>query len=449
MKYASIAARVFDTPLLIDARKLETILQVLGPRLNLDMPAPPEFDAADRRHQMSGIEIVYDDDDRNDRTAPYWRTADGTALIQVDGTLVHRVTGVHESSGLQSYGSIIEAFKHALANPKINRIAMELDSYGGECASELYDLAELIYANRGTKPSTAVVNESAFSAAYLIASACGEVVVPRSGGAGSVGVIAVHYEQSEYDKKIGLTVTHVFAGARKADFSPHLKLADEALSWLQANVDKEYGHFVEAVARYRGMSEDDVRATEAQVYMGQDAVDVGFADAVASVPDAINRNYSTSGRIQTMSKQTVKPSAEAEDKKDTAAEPVSPPPAAEAPKPDAQAPADEPVTQEQLTAAVDQARTEAAAEARAEVLADAGEIVAACAELGRPDLAGSLIAEGLEPKAAKDKAVTLQAEDEVDLNARHKGTGSDGPSKPKFDRNKIRERMRGKPVATN
>lgn len=447
MKYASIAARVFDQPLLIDDLKLETILQVLGPRLNLDMPALPESELADRRFRTSGIEIAYDDEDKNDRTAPYWRTPDGTALIQVDGTLVHRVTGVHADSGLQSYGSIVDAFMHALDNPKINRIAFELDSYGGEAASELYDLAERIYTNRAVKPSVAIVNEAAFSAAYLIASACGEVVVPRSGGVGSVGVIAVHYEQSRYDEKVGLTVTHVFAGNRKADFSTHLPLADEALEWLQENVDKEYGYFTAAVAKYRGMSEQAVRDTQAQVYVGEDAVEIGFADAVVPVPDAINRNYSTTRRIQTMSKQTVKPSAQAEDKPTTTTE--GPAAVEEAPKTEAAAPEAEPVTQEQLTAAVEQARTEATAEARDKFMADAVEIVSACATLGRPDLAGQLIAEGRDPKAAKARAVELQAAAEEDLNPRHTGTGTDKPSQPRFDRNKIRERMRGRAVATH
>jgi ClpP class serine protease len=60
------------------------------------------------------------------------------------------------------------------------------------------------------------------------------------------------------------------------------------LEELQQRIDMLGEMFVDAVAIGRGMSADDVRATEARSYTAQDAVAVGLADAVQS-PDRAMR----------------------------------------------------------------------------------------------------------------------------------------------------------------
>nr|WP_255773278.1 S49 family peptidase [Halorhodospira sp. 9622] len=161
------------------------------------------------------------------------------------------------------------------------------------------DLAERIAARRGEKPMTAVANESAFSAAYAIASAADEIVVPRTAGVGSIGVIATHVDRSGENEMQGRVVTHVYAGARKADLSPHRPLSEEALSWLQATIESHYEIFVALVAANRGISEQAVRQTEAGVFFGPDAVTAGLADRVGPAVEVIEsqqggRSMSTS-----------------------------------------------------------------------------------------------------------------------------------------------------------
>jgi ClpP class serine protease len=52
-------------------------------------------------------------------------------------------------------------------------------------------------------------------------------------------------------------------------------------------VDRVYGRFTDAVAKYRGMSPAAVRATEAAVYLGRDAIDARLADEVGGVDQAV------------------------------------------------------------------------------------------------------------------------------------------------------------------
>src|SRR6185369_6520362 len=113
--------------------------------------------------------------------------------------------------------------------------------------------------------------------------------VPKSGMVGSVGVIMLHVDQSGANAKRGLDVTHITAGARKADFSPHAPLSDAALNAAQAMVDRLYGQFVDGVAASRGISPDVVRGTEAGLLNPDQALELGMIDAIGTIGDAMQR----------------------------------------------------------------------------------------------------------------------------------------------------------------
>ena len=147
----------------------------------------------------------------------------------------------------------------------------------------MFELAERIRAADAVKPVWAMASDSAFSAAYALACAASRLVVTRTGGVGSVGVIAMHVDQSVRDAQEGFRYTAITAGARKNDFSPHEQLSNEAAARLQTEVDRLYGIFVAHVAAMRGLDEDFVRATEAGLFFGPEAVAAGLADGEASL----------------------------------------------------------------------------------------------------------------------------------------------------------------------
>lgn len=273
-----LATRVFGTPLLITRDKLDVILRVLGPRLGLgaegeSVQAPGASASAGRPPAAAAPPLGQAE-------------ARGVAVIPVHGTLVQRAAWVDTPSGLTGYDVLRARFAEALADPAVTAILFDVDSPGGEVAG-LFDLVDEIYRARGRKPIYAVADEAAYSAAYAIASAADRVFLPRTGGVGSVGVIALHVDQSGFDEKTGLRYTAVYAGARKNDFNPHEPLSGEARATLQAMVDETYEIFVATVARNRGLSADAVRRTEAGVYQGRAAVSAGLADGVRSVREVL------------------------------------------------------------------------------------------------------------------------------------------------------------------
>lgn len=259
-----IAGRVFDAPLLIARAKLDTILGVLVPRLRgevLPFGAKP--------------------------TMRDYEVQNGIAVIPVVGTLVRRTVGLEAQSGLTSYGLIAERLDAALSDNAVKGILLDIDSPGGE-AGGVFDLADKILAARKVKPIWAVANDEAFSAAYAIAAAADKIYLSRTGGVGSVGVIAVHLDQSVAEADAGLKYTAVFAGEHKNDLSPHEPLSDPARAQLQAEVDRVYALFTESVARMRGLDLAAVKATEAALYFGEQSLAVGLADRIGTMGDALS-----------------------------------------------------------------------------------------------------------------------------------------------------------------
>jgi signal peptide peptidase SppA len=229
----------------------------------------------------------YDDFDRQANFDPGYDVVEGVAVIPVTGTLVQKMGGVRPFSGMCGYNMIRAAFLCAIEDPEVKAILLQIDSPGGEC-SACFDLVDEIFNARGVKPIWAICDEVAYSAAYAIASAADRITVPRTGGTGSIGVIALHVDLSKALESGGLAVTFIQFGARKSDGWPEKPLSDEAFARFQSDVDTMGNLFVETVARNRGLSVEAVRDTEASTFLGAAGVEVGLADVVMA-PDAAFR----------------------------------------------------------------------------------------------------------------------------------------------------------------
>jgi len=265
MQLAHIASRLYGAPLLIARPKLDVILSVLGNRIDWPEPA-------------AAIPV------------PMARTAasapSGIAVVPVHGTLVRRSVRLEAASGLTSYADIAAALDAAVSDPLVDAILLDVDSPGGE-AGGVFDLALRVRAADAIKPVWAVASDSAFSAAYAIACSASRIYVTQTGGVGSIGVIAMHVDQSVRDAQEGYRFTAITAGDQKNDLSPHQPLDQEASTRLQAEVDRLYGLFVDHVAAMRNLESRFVRSTQAGLYFGPEAVAAGLADVQGNLDQAL------------------------------------------------------------------------------------------------------------------------------------------------------------------
>lgn len=283
-----LASRILNTPLMITRDKLDQLLSVLGGRIGLD---------------TTDIEPKLQYEPSEVRKVPNYRKDNDIGIVGINGSLVHKTAGFSGWSGLQSYSSIRDSFDEAMNNPDISTILLDINSPGGEVAG-VFDLIDHIYFSRGKKPIYAVINESAYSAAYGIASAADKIYIPRTGGGGSIGVVLIHADKSGYFEKAGIKYTHIYAGDHKIDGSPHKPLSKSAADKAQSVVNNIYSLFVSTVARNNGLTEQEIIDTQADTYHGQDAVDMGLADAVLSYQEVIDKLKTKKGGIYIMPNRT-------------------------------------------------------------------------------------------------------------------------------------------------
>lgn len=291
-----VMTRIFGTPLLIDAAKLDVILAALGPRLNLILSpmlvkADADFDLSNQKPgaiagDASQMRIGFADDDSDDDECPYDVTQDGIALMYVNGTLVYKTSWLGALSGMTSYASIEDCAMQAAADPSVKGILLHVGSNGGE-ANGCFDTSDAIFALRSQKPIYGVATDNAFSGGYALLSAASKVFVSRTSGVGSIGVCCLHVDQSNADKMDGLKYTYVYSGDRKIDGNPHAPLTAEARDVLQADCDRVRQLFAASVAKYRGLSVDAVLGTQASLFFGENAVAAKLADAIGTPGDAL------------------------------------------------------------------------------------------------------------------------------------------------------------------
>ena len=107
MLHARIAARAFNTPLLVEPSKAMAFLSGLGPRIlgrrvevaDHHLPDAPGTSLPARASILAG---ALADNLRQHGDAPY-PVVDGIAVIGISGVLIHRGGWIGQSSGQTSY----------------------------------------------------------------------------------------------------------------------------------------------------------------------------------------------------------------------------------------------------------------------------------------------------------------------------------------------------------
>lgn len=289
LRYAHIASLVFDQPLLITPRKADLIARYLAARIvGAEPPLAVDVPGTTRRDRAK------------------LQTVDGVAVIDVSGVLVHRAGQIDaDSAPILSYEQLGLELDTAVRSPEVRGILLRVDSEGGE-VNGAFDLADRVFNARKQKPVWAVAADVAASAAYLLASAAERVIVSQSAITGSIGVVLNRLDVTKALEAEGVQVIQIAQGARKLDGSPvqpwrEGSAEDKA---LRAFTARYYDMFVNAVARYRGLSAKAVRETDAAVFIGADAVQEGLATQMGPLELAMNelqafntgRVFMTTGR---------------------------------------------------------------------------------------------------------------------------------------------------------
>lgn len=213
----------------------------------------------------------------------------GLAILTVDGPLEDKPSGGWFSF-FDNYEAILHRFREALESEDVQGILLKIDSPGGLAAglNATVDRMRKLKAKSG-KLVWAYADEKCCSAAYALACVADAIYLPRAAEMGSIGVTATLLDQTRADKRAGLKFAVITSGDRKADGDPHTKLTQNAIDHMKARVMDLATIYYELVADARGMSVKKIQGLQANTFTGQDAVNVGLADAVWSLPKTLRR----------------------------------------------------------------------------------------------------------------------------------------------------------------
>ncbi|MHB8303348.1 MAG: S49 family peptidase [Acidobacteriaceae bacterium] len=213
------------------------------------------------------------------------------SLIPIQGMISHRNSAFSYFFGGTSTEDLTEQIRQAANDPMVSAIILDVDSPGGD-VDGVDELAQEIYQARKLKPITAVSNSLCASAAYYLASQASEVVVSPSSLTGSIGVYTMHEDDSVMLANAGVKLTLIKFGENKAEGNPYEPLSDPAREHLQEMVDTFGGQFEKAVARGRGIKQDDVHSKfgQGRVFDAQKAVKLGMADRVGTLDEVLAKH---------------------------------------------------------------------------------------------------------------------------------------------------------------
>jgi len=208
------------------------------------------------------------------------------AEVAVEGPITRDepVRGLSPSQAA-SADDVVEQIRRADDTDAVDALVLELDTPGGEVVpSDDIRLAAAEFEG----PTVAYATDTCASGGYWIASGCDELWAREVTLVGSIGVIGSRVNVRELADRLGVSYERFAAGEYK-DAGVALKEVDEdEREYLQGLVDGFYEDFVERVAEGRGMDPETVRDTEARVYLGREAHDLGLVDHLGTREDALD-----------------------------------------------------------------------------------------------------------------------------------------------------------------
>lgn len=212
-------------------------------------------------------------------------------VIRLSGTIGAGARGLSD----ETLAPLIErAFKSKPA-----AVALVVNSPGGSAVQSSLIAARIRrLAEEKKVPVHAFVEDVAASGGYWLACAADDIWVDQSSIVGSIGVIFASFGFPELMSRQGVERRVVTAGRSKNLADPFLPQKDEDIARLKALQAPIHQAFIDHVKDRRGARLDAAADLfNADVWVGQQAVDVGLVDGVAHLVPKLQALYGAKVRL--------------------------------------------------------------------------------------------------------------------------------------------------------
>lgn len=208
-----------------------------------------------------------------------------TGFMNIEGPLTYRTTGWEALCGGTSY-EMLKGDMEYFVEQEAKTVVMMVNSGGGE-AHGMMDSANYIrkLADENGIKIIAYVDGMSASAAYGISAIADEIVMSSDSQVGSIGVLIQLMNNSKQLEMNGIERTFITAGEDKVPFAADGSFTDSFKERLQTQVDTLYEGFTSHVATHRGLDIKAVKGTQANVFMADEALELGLADTIMTVEE--------------------------------------------------------------------------------------------------------------------------------------------------------------------
>ena len=198
---------------------------------------------------------------------------------------VIRLQGAITSGRGLNDASLAPLIERAFSKGKPAAVALVINSPGGSPAqSSLIAARVRRLADKKGVPVHAFVEDVAASGGYWLACAADHIWVDQTSIVGSIGVIFASFGFPEFMARQGIERRVVTAGKSKSFADPFLPQKDEDVTRLKALQEPLHATFISHVKERRGgRLSQTADLFNADIWVGQGAVDVGLVDGVAHV----------------------------------------------------------------------------------------------------------------------------------------------------------------------
>ena len=234
------------------------------------------------------------------------------AVLTLHGPIMSRAGENMMLSGATDPQAFAARVKAAADNPEVARIVISVDSPGGTVSGTATAGEAVAYA-AAKKDVVVVADDMACSAAYWIAAQASTVVVVPGATVGSIGVVMSIKDTSARNAAEGVQLHVLRSGDLKALGQPGEVIDEKTLAHYGARMQVFHDQFVAAVAAGRGMPLAQVQTlANGDTWIGQQAVDVGLADEVGTLEQAIRGDFSPRAGSNVQRPTAYSPAARAE-----------------------------------------------------------------------------------------------------------------------------------------
>jgi protease-4 len=205
------------------------------------------------------------------------------AEVAVEGPITRDTGGFPPGApGAAGADDLVDLIEEADEDDAAEALLLKLNTPGGAVVpSEDLRLA----AERFDGPTVAYATDVCASGGYWIASGCDELWAREGSIVGSVGVRGSRITASTLLDYAGLEYEELSAGEYKEAGSPFTDLDADEREYLQGIVDDYYDQFLETAAAGHDVAEADLRETDAKVYRGESAHELGLVDDLGTRAD--------------------------------------------------------------------------------------------------------------------------------------------------------------------